>query len=899
MERGLLEKSHFKFGKTNVIFFVFIFIIFGLFFASASPILDQLHLNIQTTDSNGNVITGTYNFVFNISTTPSCSNVVYSKSATLTTDSRGIISYYLNNTGLNYENQYYLCYYRNGVLVDTSSISRTPYSFTARNVSLSGVSIDTNLDMGLHNVSATYFFGSGKYLTNLNASAINSSAINYWTKSGSNLYYTGGNVGIGTTNPGGYKLYMQGPTSFSSGLGYAVSNWNTAAIVQVNDVNPYETDSSPNRGMRLLQYGNGGAYGGGISWGMAPQSNGNWLSGAYSTGQFLLAYNGNNLQLLGSNQNPGNSPTSFSPTNFLTILNAGNVGIGTTGPNSLLALNVPNNGTSQLLGQWAGVNDGNTGTFSIGAGESGNLRAGISFNKFVDGSYSSTNIQFTTLHGGVSNGVRMTIDKDGNVGIGTTSPNQRLQVAGSVNAYNYLVNGTPISAGSLGALTGSGTANYVPLWNGTKSQTNSVIYQSGNNIGIGTTSTNLGGTGSNVLTISGANPYLELNSVTGSHGQLRFYNNGTYIGGMLKDASQNMEVVSTTGHLLSLYADGGTTPTLTVNGGNVGIGTTSPSTKLQIQDLSNNPTLLINGSVGFSTPILRLYANNPVIQYGNAGLLFQSVTDSSGGGNTNRVIFDSNGNVGIGTTNPVTTLDIQGNVPSNNAVVARIKNLNATGYGSLRVQADQANGLEMDSFGSGMSGSSTYNTGPNGVAIVNVNNAALALGTNNAGVIYINNSKVGIGTASPGNSLEIAKGASYTEIVGSPNNPSIRIRNTNSANFNEKAEVQFVVGNSLYPTAAITDLYTSWVSPGASSGNIGSDLVFSTRASTDTVNTLTERMRITGSGNVGIGTTNPSNTLDVGGGDLVVNSTSGNVGIGTTHPTAKLQVSGGDVIIGI
>ncbi|MFH8080605.1 MAG: hypothetical protein QXO84_01865, partial [Candidatus Aenigmatarchaeota archaeon] len=39
-----------------------------------------------------------------------------------------------------------------------------------------------------------------------------------------------------------------------------------------------------------------------------------------------------------------------------------------------------------------------------------------------------------------------------------------------------------------GGVTGSGTAGYIPMWNGTQSINNSIIYQSGSNVGIGTTS---------------------------------------------------------------------------------------------------------------------------------------------------------------------------------------------------------------------------------------------------------------------------------------------------------------------------------------------------------------------------------------------------------------------------
>ena len=122
-------------------------------FISAAAIEDNLHLNIQTTNSSGGIISGTFNFIFSISTSSDCSNVVYTNSASLTSDSRGIISYYLTNTGLNYSDQYWLCYYRDGVLISSSKIARSPYSFSSRNITLSGTSIDTNLNTGGYNIT--------------------------------------------------------------------------------------------------------------------------------------------------------------------------------------------------------------------------------------------------------------------------------------------------------------------------------------------------------------------------------------------------------------------------------------------------------------------------------------------------------------------------------------------------------------------------------------------------------------------------------------------------------------------------------------------------------------------------------------------------------------------------
>ena len=106
--------------------------IFLINFISAE-IEDTLHLNIQVTDANGNRIANTeFNFVFNITTDSNCENVVYSNSTSLTTDNRGLISYYLENVNLNYTDQYYLCYYRNTELKSNSRLARVPYAFNSK-----------------------------------------------------------------------------------------------------------------------------------------------------------------------------------------------------------------------------------------------------------------------------------------------------------------------------------------------------------------------------------------------------------------------------------------------------------------------------------------------------------------------------------------------------------------------------------------------------------------------------------------------------------------------------------------------------------------------------------------------------------------------------------------------
>jgi hypothetical protein len=53
----------------------------------------------------------------------------------------------------------------------------------------------------------------------------------------------------------------------------------------------------------------------------------------------------------------------------------------------------------------------------------------------------------TTANNSTSRAERMRIDENGLVGIGTTNPNYELDVNGTINATNILINGQPISVG--------------------------------------------------------------------------------------------------------------------------------------------------------------------------------------------------------------------------------------------------------------------------------------------------------------------------------------------------------------------------------------------------------------------------------------------------------------------
>src|SRR3989344_179143 len=170
-------------GREVRLLFLFA-ILFFVGFVSATVIYDDLHLNIQVTNSTGYVLTGTYTFFFNISNSTSCgtANIIYSNRTSLTTDVRGIVSYDLPNVTLDYDKQYWLCYYRNGVLQSTSKITKTPYTFNTMRINASGIVNNSNIDLTNYNISAKFLLGNGSYITDIVATtATTSNSTTWWS----------------------------------------------------------------------------------------------------------------------------------------------------------------------------------------------------------------------------------------------------------------------------------------------------------------------------------------------------------------------------------------------------------------------------------------------------------------------------------------------------------------------------------------------------------------------------------------------------------------------------------------------------------------------------------------------------------------------------------------------
>jgi hypothetical protein len=256
---------------------------------------------------------------------------------------------------------------------------------------------------------------------------------------------------------------------------------------------------------------------------------------------------------------------------------------------------------------------------------------------------------------------QMRLTEEGNLGIGTSQPQSKLDVAGVIRAERFLVvkPGTTVgkaqtndtaqttdSAGSVQPLvSGTGTQNQIAKWTDNAGTLgNSVISETaGGNVGIGT-----------------ANPLTKLQVVGGSLSidadqPIRKAGDNAIVG--YASALPGITIGSgSPGDKVIFNAGGGERLRIDSNG-NVGIGTANPLTKLQV----------VGGSLSIDAdqPI-RKAGDNAILGYASAlpgitigsGSLGDKVVFNAGG--SERLRVESNGNVGIGTTNPQFKLDVAG-----------------------------------------------------------------------------------------------------------------------------------------------------------------------------------------------------------------------------------------------
>ncbi|MBT7930751.1 hypothetical protein HN698_02450, partial [Candidatus Woesearchaeota archaeon] len=209
----------------------------------------------------------------------------------------------------------------------------------------------------------------------------------------------------------------------------------------------------------------------------------------------------------------------------------------------------------------------------------------------------------------------------GDVGIGVTSPSSKLQIEGDV----LIKSGEYLSWGTAGqtAIEGSTVSNKIDF----KTNGISRLYlASGGNVGIGTASP------AEKLDIVGGNVILD--STYGYYGSW-------------------VQAISAAG--LKIGNDDYSGYMFFHDDGNVGIGTTSPGAKLDVQLASGGgPAIRI-----MNTAVNEGWMWYPVTNGANTDL---RLYEYNSGGDSDRITYQAGGNVGIGTNSPGAKLDVFGNI---------------------------------------------------------------------------------------------------------------------------------------------------------------------------------------------------------------------------------------------
>jgi hypothetical protein len=266
--------------------------------------------------------------------------------------------------------------------------------------------------------------------------------------------------------------------------------------------------------------------------------------------------------------------------------------------------------------------------------------------------------------------------------------------------------------------------------------------------------------------------------------------------------------------------------------GNVGIGTTSPAAGLQVA--KGGTTIPVAGSSTASAVFGNSTSDDNygvAIGANSSGVGYISSQRTDGNATTyNLAIQPNGGNVGIGTTSPNTKLQVS---------ALNSNYVNLTGGFSV-VKAEEGYGLYMGvaSTGNSWIQSATYNNGTTYPLILN------GAGGN-----------VGIGTSSPLHKLHVNGASDGNSIY------TAMLQNTGTA-AGTASKLLFVQGGSTIRGAVLGGLQES------ASGSPTS-MVFETSAA---YATPTERMRITSTGNVGIGVTGPTRKLTIGNANGFINN---------------------------
>ncbi|MFC1478850.1 hypothetical protein ACFL57_05270 [Candidatus Margulisiibacteriota bacterium] len=565
----------------------------------------------------------------------------------------------------------------------------------------------------------------------------------------------------------------------------------------------------------------------------------------------------------------------------------GKVGIGTTAPgHKFVVTGASTDFGVDVSADWPVLRPAGTGAEDIeisGIGNGGNVlisAPGISG--------AGSDIRFRTQGSEV-----VRIRNDGNVGIGDDTPATKLEVAGTVSANAFVGDGSGLT-GVASTDTGwdhTATENIVlgANWLSGDGDSEGVFVSANGNVGIGV-----------------ANPDRDLHVYDSASDATLVLESGHANGNPWEIRSENDAMGSLR------FTDGTTTHMVIEDNGEVGIGTAAPTAKLEIAGDNRTNSLLIKSAAETNDQpgiYLQRAAGDKWNMFSHSngnGLAFYEETGGSAG---YRLFLEEGGDVGIGTIAPEGKLDIQ-NTTSDTPGLRRWATLSTSTGKYFAMGLNDSGDMVFDELS-------------------DADSNVMTLGADG---------DVGIGTPTPEMKLHVKGEGDVMQLIesttgGTNITSGLKIRN----DMGEEGSV-YVGSSSHAPVPAIANrvsLFTSALDGvNLISGKADGDIRFYAGG------TNSERMRIDPSGNVGIGTTAPTDLLHVVGEDgdlfrigstgidsnanMVLNNDSrtwriflngsnedslnfrdttggrtimtmdnlGNVGIGDANPATKLEVAG-------